>query len=509
MERTKTVLSIGKLAAGQAKYYLDQAEARVDVVQSVGSGVEDYYLGPTEARGRWVGVAARELGLSGEVEPDGLRRVLEGLDPQDGTELRTSTSRARVAGFDLTFSAPKSVSVLFGLGDDDLRARVRDAHDVAVREAVGHLERWAAAVRRGHGGLMVEQASGLVAAAFRHRTSRAGDPQLHTHVLVANLGRGIDGRWSALDGRRLYAEARAASFIYQAVLRGELTRTVGVEWSCVRRGIAEVIGVPRSVTREFSRRRAEIDVALAERGTTGARAAEAAALATRKVKDPRVDAERLIGGWRDRAKALGFGEPELARVVGPVRSHAVEDAIWARAVEHLVGPNGLTRRAATFGRSDVIQGLCEALPRGACVSAKELEAVADTFLATRAVPLLPDDETRTTGETYRRRDGRLMPAGADRLRYSTAEHLALERRLVERAVASRDAGAGVAADGVVAGVIAARGSLTPEQRRVVESLCLDGHGVAVVAGRAGTGKTFTLGAAREAWQEADSPCSAS
>src|SRR4051794_30887903 len=172
MERTKTVLSIGKLAAGQAKYYLDQAEARVDVVQSVGSGVEDYYLGPTETRGRWVGVAARELGLSGEVEPDGLRRVLEGLDPQTGMELRSSTSRARVAGFDLTFSAPKSVSVLSGLGDDDLRARVRDAHDVAVREAVGHLERWAAAVRRGHGGVMVEQASG--SSPRRSSTGRRG-----------------------------------------------------------------------------------------------------------------------------------------------------------------------------------------------------------------------------------------------------------------------------------------------------------------------------------------------
>src|SRR3954468_22816800 len=107
MERTKTVLSIGKLAAGQAKYYLDQAEARVDVVQSVGSGVEDYYVGPSEARGRWIGTAARELGLGGEVGADELRRVLEGLDPKSGSILRVSSSRARVAGFDLTFSAPK------------------------------------------------------------------------------------------------------------------------------------------------------------------------------------------------------------------------------------------------------------------------------------------------------------------------------------------------------------------------------------------------------------------
>src|SRR4051794_7300280 len=158
------VLSIGKLAAGQAKYYLDQAQVRVDVVQSVGGGIEDYYVGPSEARGRWIGSAARELGLRGEVGGDALRRVLDGLDPHDGSELRTSSGRARVAGFDLTFSAPKSVSVLFGLGDDELSGSVRAAHDVAVREAVRHLERSAAAVRRGHAGAIVEEASGLVAA---------------------------------------------------------------------------------------------------------------------------------------------------------------------------------------------------------------------------------------------------------------------------------------------------------------------------------------------------------
>src|SRR3954470_2026616 len=114
------MLSIGKLAASQAKYYLDQAQVRVDVVQSVGSGVEDYYVGPGEARGRWLGAAARELELNGDVRPEHRRRVREGLDPRERSELRTASSRARVAAFDLTFSAPKSVSVLFGLGDDEL-----------------------------------------------------------------------------------------------------------------------------------------------------------------------------------------------------------------------------------------------------------------------------------------------------------------------------------------------------------------------------------------------------
>ncbi len=499
------MLSIGKLAGGHAKYYLDQADLRVDVVQSVGGGIEDYYVGPNEARGRWIGAAASELRLQGNVDAEGLRRVLDGLDPSDGTELRSSTSRARVAGFDLTFSAPKSVSVLFGLGDEETRSCVREAHDAAVREAVGHLERTAAAVRRGHGGAIVEEASGLVAAAFRHRTSRAGDPQLHTHVLVANLGRGVDGRWSALDGRRLYAEARTASFLYQAVLRGELTRTLGVEWTPVRRGIAEVVGVPRAVMKAFSRRRAEIEAALDERGTSGARAAEAAALATRRVKDPSVKADTLVAEWRERATALGFGQREIARITGRVPARRVERDEWLRVATRLVGPDRLTRRTPSFGRGEVMRALCEELPRGATIDAKLLGRAADRFLAAYAVPLLPDDEARATGESFRRRDGRLVPAGAVRLRYSTAEQLALERRVVEHAVTAKEAGAGIADRGAVEAVLAARPTLSAEQRCVIESLCLEGHGVAVVAGRAGTGKTFALGAAREAWQDAGFP----
>ena len=500
------MLSIGKLAAGQAKYYLDQAEGRVDVVESVGEGVEDYYLTPTEARGRWIGSEAGELGLTGSVGGEQLRRVLAGLDPRDGALLRASTSVARVAGFDLTFSAPKSVSVLFGIGGPEFRDRVRSAHDVAALEAVRYLERTAAAVRRGHAGAVVEQAPGFVAAAFRHRTSRAGDPQLHTHVLVANLGRGIDGRWSALDGRRIYAEARAASFLYQAVLRSELTRTIGVEWTPVSRGIAEIVGVPRPVLRAFSRRKAEIDAALAERGTSGARAAEAAALATRQVKDPGITAETLEREWRDRAESLGFGVREVGIVVGRVRGRsALYEDDWRFGMDRVAGPHGLTRRAATFTRSDVLQGLCEALPPGAEIDASQLEAVADHFLASRAVPLLPDEASRETVEVFKRRDGHVMPAGADRLRYSTPEHLALERSLIDRAIGSRAGGIGMAPAETVQTAIGARPTLSRDQRRVIEALCGEGDGVAVVAGQAGAGKTFALAGAREAWQAAGYP----
>ena len=210
-----------------------------------------------------------------------------------------------------------------------------------------------------------------------------------------------------------------------------------MQWTPVRHGIAEVVGVPRPVMRAFSRRRAEIDAALAERGTSGPRAAEAAALATRRAKDPRVIAEELVAEWRERAAALGFGRRELELVTGRHRLPEPMDAReWDVAADWLAGPLGLTRRAATFTRADVLQALCEALPPGAQMTVAELERGADRFLATRAVPLIPDREERAAGESFRRRDGRLMPAGADRQRYSTPEHLALERQLVERAVGS-------------------------------------------------------------------------
>ena len=175
-----------------------------------------------------------------------------------------------------------------------------------MREALGYIEREAAVTRRGAGGAQAIAGRGLVAAAFRHRTSRAGDPQLHTHVLVANLTLGADGRWSTLDGRRIYAHAKTAGYLYEARLRAMLTRELGVEWTPVRNGIADIAGVPPTVLRAFSRRRAEIEAELERRGASSAAAAQVATLTTRRAKDYRVTPEQLVPEWRERAAALGL-----------------------------------------------------------------------------------------------------------------------------------------------------------------------------------------------------------
>jgi conjugative relaxase-like TrwC/TraI family protein len=492
-------MSISKLGVGHARYYADQAGDRVDAVESIGDGVEEYYAGPSrESRGEWFGAGARELGLRGEVSGEQLRHVLDGSDA-DGRSLRDAHGRLKVAGYDLTLSAPKSVSVLFGLAEPEVRDAVRRAHDVAVRAAIGHVDRTAAAVRRGHGGLTLEPASGLVVGLFRHRTSRVGDPQLHTHAVVANLGRGLDGRWSALDGRRLYAQARTASFIYHAVLRAELTRELGVQWTVVRRGIAEIAGIPKPVLRAFSRRRAEIEAELERHGTSGAAASEVAALATRRRKDRSIGPEQLAGEWRERAADLGFDQVRLMSVLGRARRREVK-AEWELLFDVLASPVGLTRGQSTFDRRDVVQALCEWIPAGAVIDAHQLEAAADRFLASpRAVALLPD------GETFRRADGRLMPLAREQLRYSTPELLAREQQLIERATRPVAESVPRAGDDAIAAAVAQRPTLSGEQRLMVEHVCSSRARVVIVAGKAGTGKTFALAAAREAWQQDGHP----
>ena len=436
------VLSIGKLATGQANYYLRQADRRVDRATSVATGVEDYYLGEGEAAGEWIGSGPIDLGLKGEVGDLGLHRVLAGQHPESGEELRSSR-RAKVPGFDLTFSAPKSVSVLFGIAGEEVSAAIRRGHDVAVRDAMGYMERMAAVARRGHDGVETIASSGFVAAAFRHRTSRAGDPQLHTHVLVANLIHGSDGRWSALDARRFYAHAKTAGYLYEARLRAELTQSLGVEWTAVRNGIADVAGVPRPVLRAFSRRREEIEAELTRLGTSSPAAAQAAALATRRAKDRLVDPRRLRPEWRERAAGLGFGEPELAQVFGRIEPPVVAREALRSAADRLASPQGLTERVSSFSRRDVIRGWCEELPPGARLDSERVERLADAFLGSeRAVALLGRRTPRV--DALRRRDGRRPPMLREEVRYSTPELLAVEQAIVDAAVSGVGTAVGMA-----------------------------------------------------------------
>src|SRR3954452_24477440 len=387
------MLSIGRFAVGQAGYYLEQAQGSVTRAGALRSGVEDYYLGGAEAAGGWTGDGARALGLAGEGDAIRLDRVLGGEHPASGDPLGRVVT-GRVPGFDLTFSAPKSVSVLFGIGGDELRGAIRDAHDRAVADALRYVERHAAMTRRGRGGMHVTAGRGLVAAAFRHRTSRAGGPQLHTHVLVANSVLGADGLWSTLDVRRIYAHAKTAGYLYEARLRSLLTHQLGVEWGPVRNGIAEIDGVPPTVLRAFSRRRADIEAELERRGATSAAAAQVAALHTRRSKDYRVTPERLVPEWRERAAQLGLTHKVIRALRGRVDSRALPTEVVEEVYSRLTGGTGLTEQRATFTRREVLRALSEQLPATGDVRATEIERLADKFLRSSRVVALAAGEPR-------------------------------------------------------------------------------------------------------------------
>jgi conjugative relaxase-like TrwC/TraI family protein len=483
------VLSIGKV--GSPDYYLEM----------VANGVEEYYTNAREAPGLWMGRCADRLGLSGEVEAEALHRVLEHCDPNAGTRLTRAQGAPTVPGFDATFCAPKSVSLLFALGSPEVSNEVRNAHDAAVTAAVRVLEGVAARSRRGKGGAERMVAEGFVAAAFRHRTSRAGDPHLHTHVLVANLVYSPqDGRWSALDARALYRAAKTVGYLYEAQLRAELTRRLGVEWTPVRRGIADIKGIPKKSLRAFSRRRVEIEAHLAERGETTARAAQVATYATRKPKDRTIDAEGLLPEWRERARSLGLDEQALAGLIGRAASLEVPEPGSPAAQKlfaALAALDGLTEQVATFGRNEVLQAICDRLPAGADID--QVVALATAFLATDHVVTIGVPDRLWTNDVLRRTDGRVVPAHLDLLRWTTPEMIATEKRVVDGALSRADDFVGLATRESVETALGARPGLSPEQAAMVERVTGSGAGVDVVVGVAGSGKTFALGAARDAW----------
>jgi conjugative relaxase-like TrwC/TraI family protein len=455
------VLSIGKVGGGTGdpRYYVD----------SVARGHEDYYSGQGEAQGEWYGAGAASSGLTGTVGED------EFL-----TLLRPASHRTTL-GFDLTFSAPKSVSILYGVGGDALARATRDAHDAAVRQALDYMERHACWTRRGHGGRELLQGDGLSVALFRHRSSRAGDPQLHTHAVVANSTQ-ADGRATALDGRAIYAHARTAGFLYQAALRAELTRRVGVEWEPVQHGVAEIHGIHADVRAHFSRRRNEIEERMQTLGLRSARAAQLATLDTRRAKQYDVPVRRLRDDWRARAEEIGLGQLELDALLdrrAPGRPVAPDPTA---TTQHLSSPAGLTMQASTFDRRAVLRELATLHREGADVA--DLEAVADGWLRSdEAVRLEPASKRPMTGA-----------------RYSTSEMLEQETRLVDQARARMAAGAGVVPAHDLEQRLVQSPLLSDEQRSLVRSLASSGRGIEVVRAAAGTGKTYALAVARDAWE---------
>jgi conjugative relaxase-like TrwC/TraI family protein len=470
----RVVADIAKLSMGREAYY----------TRELATDHEQYLGGHGESPGRWYGAGASSLGLQGEASVAGFQAMFEGCHPITGEVLGRPHGRSAVPAFDVVMRPTKSVSILYGLGDAVTGRAVLAAHHAGVAEAVAYLDAHIG-TRRGHGGHQYVSGQGLLAVGFDHRTSREGDPLLHTHMVVANRVQGPDGRWTALDGRDLYRHRLAADAIYRATYQHELSRTLGVEWTAAdRHGNRELEGVSEELVGLFSKRTDQIDLEVERLQADGRertpRLVKWAVHATRKAKQHEAP-DTLYGRWQREAAERGHNLDTVVRqVTGRTlnRDQGLSERMVAAVFERLACPDGLTATASTFARQDVLAALGGQLT-GA--TRAELEDLADRFLAERAVSVMAE-------------------RAVEERRWSTPDLLGVEQQLVAAATGRAGEQTAVVRHDAVRAALAAHPTAGEDQAAMVRDVCQGGAGVALVVGRAGTGKTFALGMARHAWQ---------
>ena len=481
--------------------------ASIGAVASASQGLSYYehdgYYAPDDPEHReasaWAGAGAAALGLDGEVEGETFRAVLEGHVP-DGSGRRLGRvgrdgTVAHRPGRDLTLSAPKSVSLAALVGGD---ARVVDAHDRAVRRTLDWVERNAAETRMkdpATGRMVRALGQRMVAATFRHDTSRNLDPQLHTHAVVANMLQGADGKWRTMANERLYAAKMLLGTLYRAELARGLARLGYRIEKTHADGRFEIAGVSREVVEAFSTRRAAIEVAMAgrEAGTPGEnqRLAERAALVTRAYKRD-VDKAALRETWARQAEALGFDAQAL---VAEARERAAGREAGRDAPESAEAVPGAPRDTPeptpdTPADQAVAWGVAHLSEREAVFSRTALLAAA---LAWR--PGAVDVAEAALGRLEKA--GALhaanLPARGESL--TTDRALADERETIALMRAGEGRGAAPMRGRAVDKALR-NGPLTPGQREAVKLVLAGEDRVVGVQGYAGTGKTAMLSRVR-------------
>ena len=455
---------------------------------------------PGEVPGVWCGRQAAGLGLSGTVEAEPLEMLLSGRDPVSGTPLgrelvdrvtRDGRVVKAVSGFDATFSAPKSLSVWWGLTGD---RRLLDAHDVAVNAVLEHLERLGSTTRiRRDGGRLHPDTQGLTMATFRQTTSRADDPQIHTHVVVSAKVQTDDGRWMALDARYLKKYQRMLGGLYQSVLRNELTHCLGVEWAPIVNGQAEIAGIPKDLLAVFSKRAAAIDDAMAvkldqfrHREGRAPSPKEHAALEREASADTRgrksgLGVTDLATRWKGEAAQVGWTVEQLVEQVeraagdrSPTDSLTVTDVVEAMSAER-----------SSWGRADVVRAICDLQRPVSQMSghrwAAAIEHAADRILE-RCVDLDPPNATQR-----RNSDDRSLWTEPTAPRFTSEAVLAEEEHIITWAMSAQ-------ADSEAPSRTVERTGLDVLQSEAAATVAGEDRLVLVV-GPAGAGKTRMLAAA--------------
>jgi conjugative relaxase-like TrwC/TraI family protein len=404
---------------------LNGPEAGVYYVEQLPS----YYLQSGEPRGVWLGHGAGRLGLAGEVDDDSFLALMAGMDPRrPERHLGRRYDDASVRGFDVTCSAPKSVSVLWALGDETVRREVLAAHDAAVAAMVGWVEAHAHTRFRIAGEIAVVDADGIVAAGFRQHTSRSADPQLHTHVVIANRVASPDGRWLALDARTIKVDQRTLSALYHAGLRAELTGRLGFAWDVPEHGIAELADLPEMLRVEFSQRTGEVQRRVDEKLDRFAASMgreptvrerwqleREAVLDSRPAKPKALDADMQHRRWADQTRTLGLEPVDVvAHTAGqPAAEQGIDPWNAGRIADQAIAT--LTAGQSSWRPAEVVRELAAAVSTGTSLDAGQLVGWLDEVAEEVAVSRCVDLSRPVPPGALLRRDGRpVTEAACDR-----------------------------------------------------------------------------------------------
>lgn len=432
---------------------------------------EDYYLGSGEPPGVWRGLGAHSLGICDQIIQDhDYQQLMRGFSPSGEALVQNAgVDQKRRNGWDCTFSAPKSVSLIWAAGDAELRQQIKTAQERAVCQAIQFIERKAAITRRGKAGERYERTAGLVVATFDHCTNREQQPQLHTHALVCNAAPRIDGSWGSIDSRKLYLWQKSSGAIYRAELAHQL-RILGFEMERDEESF-HVVGVDKNLCEEYSKRAQDIRKVLEASGikSSASKPGRHAKLVTRKHKQ-NVNHQDLLADWQD-----DLANKELTtHAIEQMQNAEENNNIYQFEPELIL--DEITESKAIFTERDVYQRVAvEAINAGK--SGREAEKIAKQVLcASNLIELPPEDPFCN--------------------RYTTQEVVDIERLMVKTAkqLANKFTQT-MGQEAVLVAIKSAEEALEfefdDEQKEAILGI-LNGGDFNVTQGSAGAGKTTTL-----------------
>jgi conjugative relaxase-like TrwC/TraI family protein len=565
-------VSLRRMSAGSGYQYLLRSVAAGDGSRALSTPLTRYYSEVGTPPGRWLGsgvrvLASGQLAAGMPVTEEQLALLIGmGRDPITGEQLgrayptykrladriddrvaaldpemtqedcAAETSRIEaeetavgmrhaVAGFDLTFSVPKSVSVLWAVADAATQERIADAHHAAVADVIDFFEREVAATRAGtsdsDGAVAQVSVAGVAAVTYDHFDSRAGDPQLHTHVVVSNKVLTVmDGRWRSLDGRPVFSSVTGLSAHYNALLADRLSRDIGISWELRERGADrnpqwEIAGLSDELIAEFSSRTREIELKkdeligeyVARHGRmpspkTIVELRAQATLATRPPKELRSLAD-LTAEWRRRAsERLSADATALAAtLLGAAGASLTADDVPLAAVKAIAADvvAAVEVKRAVWTHWNLLAEVSKQTMNLRFATTSDREAVVAMVVdaAQRQSVSLTPPELAISPVRFQREDGTSAFRPRHAAKYSSTSIIEAEARLLDR---SHGRTAPTVRHSTLARVVRhSNGRLSTQQRIALESITLSGRNLDLLVGPAGAGKTTTMRALRSAW----------